>query len=172
MTSSTAPTLVRLVIALVCWLADLGEVKEAIDEQCRADNETLYRIVNPCEGIGLKATMEEDEVEGILGRNPIHMAENGYVLLADFVQKMVENPSTLFVGEKRMREESVTEHEETGGWMRRSHEWLTYAVSGTGKWGRTRWTRRQGWMGHDQRSGRGFKQSLQQRFFLKRCPKW
>jgi hypothetical protein len=75
--------------------------------------------------------MEEDEVERILGSDPVHMTEDGFVTLAENLIRTLDNPATLFAGEKRSREESV-EGVVVGGWRRKTHEWLYSTVSGTG----------------------------------------
>jgi hypothetical protein len=75
--------------------------------------------------------MEEDEVERILGTDPVHMTEDGFVTLAENLVRTLDNPATLFAGEKRSREESV-EGAVVGGWRRKTHEWLYCTVSGTG----------------------------------------
>jgi hypothetical protein len=51
--------------------------------------------------------MEEDEVERILGSDPVHMTEDGFVTLAENLIRTLDNPAALFAGEKRSREESV-----------------------------------------------------------------
>jgi hypothetical protein len=100
-------------------------------ELCREEGVQLYRVIGTCEMLGLKAAMEEDEVERLLGSHPVHMTEDGYVVLAEQLLKAVTNPAQLFVGEKREREEyggSV----DIGGWRRKTHDWLFNEVSGTG----------------------------------------
>ncbi len=57
--------------------------------------------------VGIKAAMEEDELEKLLGKDPVHMTGEGYLALAASTMKMVESRRTLFVGEKR---ESRREH--------------------------------------------------------------
>ena len=112
-------------------LADLGEVKDAMMELCRDEGMQLYKVMSPCELLGLRAAMEEDEVERILGTDPVHMTEDGFVTLAENLVRTLDNPATLFAGEKRCREESV-EGAVVGGWRRKTHEWLYSTVSGTG----------------------------------------
>jgi hypothetical protein len=112
-------------------LADLGEVKDAMMELCRDEGMQLYKVMSPCELLGLRAAMEEDEVERILGTDPVHMTEDGFVTLAENLVRTLDNPATLFAGEKRSREESV-EGAVVGGWRRKTHEWLYSTVSGTG----------------------------------------
>jgi hypothetical protein len=83
--------------------------------------------------------MEEEELEKLVGKDPVHMAGEGYLALAVNTLKLVESRRTLFVGEKRERTESVEgEGEEIGGWARKHHEWLFETVSGAGGW-------KQGW---------------------------
>jgi hypothetical protein len=36
--------------------------------------------------------MEEDEVERILGSDPVHMTEDGFVTLAENIVRMLDNP--------------------------------------------------------------------------------
>jgi hypothetical protein len=112
-------------------LADLGEVKDAMVEMCRDEGMQLFKVMSTCELLGLKAAMEEDEVERILGTDPVHMTEDGFVTLAENLIRTLDNPATLFAGEKRSREESV-EGAVVGGWRRKTHEWLYSTVSGTG----------------------------------------
>ncbi len=50
-------------------LADLNDVKDAMMELCR----------ELCELLGLRAAMEEDEVERILGSDPVHAHDGGWV---------------------------------------------------------------------------------------------
>ena len=112
-------------------LIDLAVVRDAMTELCREEGVQLYRVIGTCEMLGLKAAMEEDEVERLLGSHPVHMTEDGYVVLAEQLLKAVTNPAQLFVGEKREREEyggSV----DIGGWRRKTHDWLFNEVSGTG----------------------------------------
>jgi hypothetical protein len=116
-------------------LNDLLEIKEAIGNQCREDGHTLYKVASPGELIGLKASMEEEEVEKLLGKDPVHMTKEGYWTLAENLVKMVESRRTLFMGEKRERQDSLEgSFEELGGWRRKKHEWLYQTVSGMGGW--------------------------------------
>ncbi len=112
-------------------LADLNEVKDAMMELCKDEGMQLYKVMSTCELLGLRAAMEEDEVERILGSDPVHMTEDGFVTLAENIVRTLNNPATLFAGEKRGREESV-EGVVVGGWRRKTHEWLYSTVSGTG----------------------------------------
>jgi hypothetical protein len=112
-------------------LADLNEVKDAMMELCREEGMQMYKVMSTCELLGLRAAMEEDEVERILGLDPVHMTEDGFVTLAENMVRTLDNPATLFVGEKRSRDESV-EGVAVGGWRRKTHEWLYSTVSGTG----------------------------------------
>jgi hypothetical protein len=59
------------------------------------------------------------------------MTEDGFVTLAENLIRTLDNPATLFAGEKRSREESV-EGAVGGGGRRKTHEWLYSTVSGTG----------------------------------------
>jgi hypothetical protein len=116
-------------------LAELDEIREAICEQCREDGMTLYKVASTPDLVGIKVAMEEEELEKLLGKDPVHMAGEGYLALAVNTLKMVESRRTLFVGEKRERTESVEgDWEEIGGWARKHHEWLFETVSGAGGW--------------------------------------
>jgi hypothetical protein len=112
-------------------LADLSEVKDAMMELCREEGMQMYKVMSTCELLGLRAAMEEDEVERILGTDPVHMTEDGFVTLAENLIRTLDNPATLFAGEKRSREEQV-EGGVVGSWRRKTHEWLYNTVSGTG----------------------------------------
>ena len=112
-------------------LADLSEVKDAMMELCRDEGMQMYKVMSTCELLGLRAAMEEDEVERILGTDPVHMTEDGFVTLAENLIRILDNPATLFAGEKRSREEQV-EGGVVGSWRRKTHEWLYNTVSGTG----------------------------------------
>ena len=112
-------------------LADFSEVKDAMMELCRDEGMQIYKVMSTCELLGLRAAMEEDEGERILGSDPVHMTEDGFVTLAENLVRTLDNPATLFAGEKRSREESV-EGVVVGGWRRKTHEWLYSTVSGTG----------------------------------------
>jgi hypothetical protein len=59
------------------------EIKDAISEQCREDCHVLYKVASPSELLGLKVSMEEDEVEKLLGKDPVHMTKEGYWNLAE-----------------------------------------------------------------------------------------
>ncbi len=59
------------------------------------------------------------------------MTEDGFVTLSENIIRTLDNPATLFVGEKRSRDESV-EGVVVGGWKRKTQEWLYNTVSGTG----------------------------------------
>jgi hypothetical protein len=113
----------------------LEEIKDAIGEQCREDGMSLYKVAGMLDLVGVKAAMEEVELEKLLGRDPVHMTGEGYLALTVGTLKMVESRRTLFVGEKRKRAESMgVEGEEVGGWARQIHEWLFETVSGAGGW--------------------------------------
>ena len=81
-------------------------------ELCMDEGMQMYKVMSMCELLGLRAAMEEDEVERILGTDPVHMTEDGFVTLAENLIRTLDNPATLFAGEKRSREEQV----EGGGW--------------------------------------------------------
>jgi hypothetical protein len=85
--------------------------------------------------LGVKAAMEEDELEKLLGKDPVHMTGDGFLALAVGTLKMIESRRTLFLGEKREKAESMdVEGKEVGGWARQNHEWLFETVSGVGGW--------------------------------------
>jgi hypothetical protein len=116
-------------------VAELEEIREAIGEQCREDGMTLYKVASTLDLVGIKVAMEEEELEKLVGKDPVHMAGEGYLALAVNTLKLVESRRTLFVGEKRERTKSVEgEGEEIGGWARKHHEWLFETVSGAGGW--------------------------------------
>jgi hypothetical protein len=50
-------------------LNDLLEIKDAISDQCREGGQWSCHVANPCELLGLKVSMEEDEVEKLLGKD-------------------------------------------------------------------------------------------------------
>ncbi len=60
----------------------------------------MYRVMSTCELLGLRAAMEEDEVERILGKDPVHMTEDGFVTLTENIVRMLDNPATFFCGGK------------------------------------------------------------------------
>ncbi len=104
-------------------LSDLVVIKDAMLEFCRDEGIQLYKVLGSCELLGLKAAMEEDEVERLLGSHTVHMTDEGYVTMAEQLIKLISNPTQLFVGEKREREE-YSGPAEVGGWRRKTHEWL------------------------------------------------
>jgi hypothetical protein len=57
--------------------------KDAMMELCRDEGMQLYKVMSTCELLGLRAAMEEDEVERILGSDSVHMTEDGFVTLAE-----------------------------------------------------------------------------------------
>jgi hypothetical protein len=116
-------------------IVELDEIKDAIVEQCREEGMTLYKVASPLDLVGIRAAMEEVELEKLLGKDPVHMTGEGYAALAVNALRLIESRRTLFVGEKRERSESMeTELEEVGGWARHNHEWLFETVSGAGGW--------------------------------------
>ncbi len=112
-------------------LVDLMEVKDTMMELCREQGMQMYRVMSTCELLGLRAAMEEDEVERILGTDPVHMTEDGFVTLTENIVRTLDNPATLSVGENRSRDESA-EGVVVSGWKRNTQEWLYNTVSGTG----------------------------------------
>jgi hypothetical protein len=69
---------------------------------------SLYKVASTMDLVGIKVAMEE-ELEKLLGKDPVHMAGEGYLALAASTMKMVESRRTLFVGEKRERTERLGE---------------------------------------------------------------
>jgi hypothetical protein len=114
-------------------LEDLARLKEAAEDVCRVGGMRNYRVVSPVEMLGIRATMDENELIQILGSDPVHMAPKGYQMMADGLVRMVETTSTAFSGGKRGREEDEAE-EGIGNYHRKRHEWLYNVVSGTGGW--------------------------------------
>jgi hypothetical protein len=113
----------------------MEEIRDAISEQCREDGMTLYKAASTLDLVGIKVAMEEEELEKLVGKDPVYMAGEGYLALGVNIHKLVESRRTLFVGEKRERTESVEgDGEEIGGWARKHHEWLFKTVSGAGGW--------------------------------------
>ncbi len=101
---------------------------------------TLYKVASTLDLVGIKVAMEEEELEKLVDKDPVHMAGEGYLALAFNMLKLVESRRTLFVGEKRERTESVEgDGEEIGGWARKHHEWLfeTCREQEAGNQGRT-----------------------------------
>jgi hypothetical protein len=116
-------------------MAELEELRDAIWEQCREDSMTLYKVGGTLDMVGVRGAMEEDELEKLLGKDPVHMTGDGFLALAVGTLKMIESKRTLFMGEKRERVESMEmEGEDVGGWARQNHEWLFETVSGAGGW--------------------------------------
>ncbi len=110
-------------------LEDLARIKDAVGDICRETSMKGYKVVSPVELLGIRVTMEENELVQILGDNPVHLSGTGYQRLAGSLINMAENPRTIFAGEKRMWED---EGEEDGmeNYHRKRHDWLYNVVSG------------------------------------------
>jgi hypothetical protein len=54
--------------------------------------------------MGINSTMEEDEVARLIGEDPVHLLEGGYLVLAERLTNILEDRRTVFQGEKRGRE--------------------------------------------------------------------
>jgi hypothetical protein len=78
-------------------IAELEEIKDAIGEKCREDGASLYKVADTLDQVGVKAAMEEVELEKLLGRDPVHMTREGYLALALGTLKIIESRRTLFV---------------------------------------------------------------------------
>ena len=129
-------------------------------EACLEGGLKRFRVANPNEYLGLSPQMEEDEMARVIGDDPVHLLPGGYVLLAEKLIAMVEDPRTVFQGEKREREDDRQEEYDmpTSNFNRRGKEWLFCSVSGAGAWrggrgGRGRGGRPFGGRGY---GGRGF----------------
>jgi hypothetical protein len=135
-------------------LRDLVEVKEAIREGCMEAGLKSYKVLNPCELLGLSGDMEDDDLARLMGEDSTHMLDAGYVALAEKLCKIVEDEKISFQGEKRQREKEpeMPEGDEVGSHRRRYVEWLFFTVSGEGRWNEFRLTRGGGRGG---RGGRG-----------------
>jgi hypothetical protein len=112
-------------------LEDLARIKDAVWEGCKECGMRSYKVVSPVELLGIRVTMEENDLIQLLGDDPVHMSAGGYQRLTGGIINMAENPRTVFAGEKREREED----EEDGGmenYHRRRHDWIYSVVSGDG----------------------------------------
>jgi len=116
-------------------LSDLGEIKDAMVDSCLAAGVKGFKVINPNELMGINSTMEEDEVARLIGEDPVHLLEGGYVVLAERLTNILEDGGTVFQGEKREREEDGgrRDEEEPKVWGRQKCDWITYAVSGSGR---------------------------------------
>jgi hypothetical protein len=56
----------------------------------------MYNVASPCELLGLKLSMEEDEVEKLLGKDPVPFTKEEYWNLAENLVKMVESRRKTF----------------------------------------------------------------------------
>jgi hypothetical protein len=116
-------------------LEDLARLKEAVEEVCREEGMSRFKVVSPSELLGIRAVMDENELIQILGGDAVHMAPRGYRQLGECFVRMVESQKATFTGGKRDREEE--EESDNGGivnFHRRRHEWLYNVVSGEGGW--------------------------------------
>jgi hypothetical protein len=59
-------------------VAELEELKDTIWEQCREDGMTLCKVGSTLEMVGVKVAMEDDELEKLLGKDPVHMTGDGF----------------------------------------------------------------------------------------------
>ena len=127
-------------------LRDLAEVKEAIREGLMENGLRGFKVLSPCELLGMSGDMEDDELGRMLGEDPIHMTDAGFVSLAEKLCKLLEDDKLTFQGEKRSREKEpeLPEGEEVGSLRRRYTEWLFFTVSGEGRWSDARATGRGG----------------------------
>jgi hypothetical protein len=81
-------------------LADLGDIKEAVQEGCQRAGVKNFKVLNPNDLLGISCSMEEDEVARVMGENPVHLSESGYVLLAERLTAILEDERTAFQGGK------------------------------------------------------------------------
>ncbi len=58
---------------------------------------TLYKVASPLDLVGIRAAMEEVELEKLLGKDPVHMTGEGYAALAANALRLIESRRTLFV---------------------------------------------------------------------------
>ncbi len=124
-------------VGMACYrkgmLADLCEIKDAMVDSCLAAGVKGFKVINPNELMGINNTMEEDEVARVIGEDPVHLLESGYVVLAERLTSILEDSRTVFQGEKRERESTVGDEEEPKVWGRQKCDWISYAVSGGGR---------------------------------------
>ena len=139
-------------------LEDLAKIHEGLAESCREEGMRRYKMISPLDLLGISHQTEEDEVASLLGDSPVHMTRAGYALMAEKLTEMVEKKGAVFAGDKRRRDDSVTEEAvvEVGGWSRRTHEWLFSTVSGKGGWRGGRGPRGGMGRGRGGARGRGF----------------
>jgi hypothetical protein len=110
-------------------LADLADVKDAMLEGCQRAGARNFKVVNPNDLLGLSGSMEEDEVARIMGDDPVHLSEGGYVFLAEKLTAILEDESTAYLGGKREREQPLPEGDVIGSWERKKCSWLFFTVS-------------------------------------------
>jgi hypothetical protein len=110
-------------------LADLSDVKDAMLEGCQRAGARNFKVVNPNDLLGLSGSMEEDEVARIMGDDPVHLSEGGYVFLAEKLTAILEDESTAYLGGKREREQPLPEGDVIGSWERKKCSWLFFTVS-------------------------------------------
>ena len=90
-------------------LEDLARIHEGLAESCREDGIRRYKMISPLDLLGISHQTEEDEVASLLGDSPVHMTRAGYALMAEKLTEMVEKKGAVFAGDKRRRDDSVTE---------------------------------------------------------------
>jgi hypothetical protein len=110
-------------------LADLANVKDSIMERCQRAGAKNFKVLNPNDLLGLSGAMEEDEVARIMGDDPVHLYEGGYVLLAEKMTAILEDERSAYQGGKREREQPLTEGDVIGSWERKKCDWLFFTVS-------------------------------------------
>jgi len=110
-------------------LADLSDVKDSILEGCQRAGAKNFKVFNPNNLLGMSGSMEEDEVARIMGDDPVHLSEGGYVLLAEKLTGILEDERTAYQGGKREREYPLPEGDVIGSWERKKCEWLFFTVS-------------------------------------------
>ncbi len=57
---------------------DLARIKDAVWDVCRENGMRSYKVVSPGELLGIRVTMEENDLIQVLGDNPVHMSAGGY----------------------------------------------------------------------------------------------
>jgi len=63
-------------------ICDLQEAKEALVDMCRECELRNYKVTSPVDLMGLRAHMEEAEVEALLGTDPVHYSVTGFATMA------------------------------------------------------------------------------------------
>jgi hypothetical protein len=73
-------------------------------EFIREAEHMAYKVVSPCEAMGVMHHMEEDDVERLFLMTPYT-----FVLLAEKITGLVESKNILFVGEKEENQQEAQE---------------------------------------------------------------